>query len=95
MGQMGVHRLKRINGGLVTCERNGILRFQPMRLIDFPLGSRNLRRDQEFGDSSRPRPIQEPGVVAFDSSRSAAMRLCSVRRLISSISAARLRLPCT
>jgi len=39
--------------------------------------------------------IHEPAVVAFASWRSDAMRFCSVRRLIPSISAASLRLPCT
>src|ERR1035438_688133 len=36
-----------------------------------------------------------PGVVAFASWRNAAIRFCSVRRLIPNISAARLRLPPT
>ena len=38
---------------------------------------------------------QESAVAAFSSLRRRAMRFCSVRRLIPSISAARLRFPCT
>ena len=61
---------------------------------------RDLRADLRLGEMAiqptmEHRTVQEPGVVAFASSRSAAMRFCNVRRLISNISAARLRLPCT
>jgi hypothetical protein len=38
---------------------------------------------------------RQSDVATFSSSRSVAIRFCSVRRLIPSISAARLRFPCT
>jgi hypothetical protein len=41
------------------------------------------------------RPDQESDVAAFSSLRRMAIRFCSVRRLIPSISAARLRFPAT
>ena len=39
--------------------------------------------------------VYEPSVAVLASSRSVAMRFCSVRRLIPNISAVRLRLPST
>ena len=39
--------------------------------------------------------VHDSGIAVFASSRSAAIRFCSVRRLIPNISAARLRLPPT
>jgi hypothetical protein len=45
--------------------------------------------------SATQRTVYEPEAADFASSRSAAIRFCSVRKLIPSISAASLRLPRT
>ena len=79
--------------GYLTVRAGQIVRLSGMS-YDYPLNS-NLRPTAvRHCESGMPR-VQDPGVVAFASSRKAAIRFCSVRRLISSISAARLRLPCT
>ena len=60
--------------------------------------SRDLKQDAQRGSLAHfqdDKIVQEPGVGVFASSRNAAIRFCRVRRLISNISAARLRLPRT
>ena len=59
------------------------------------LGSWMLGSNKSDCQGVPPRPDQESDVAVFFSLRRRAMRFCSVRRLIPSISAARLRFPCT
>ena len=78
-GSCGCHRL------------SGRIRLQANDTLVRESDSRHIT----CGFAGGTHAVHEPGAVAFASSRSAAIRFCSVRRLIPNISAASLRLPRT